>query len=120
MLGNAVNLRGPSGVSGGKHECCEMKPHARAELEPMQQCGEGDGGCAPACRMSDLAAPFLTVFEDDAMAFWCFERLMQRVRRNFRHDEAGIRRVPDSCLGASLEAPVGASLAAPVGAMHNS
>ena len=52
-------------------------------------------------RMSDLAAPFLTVFEDDAMAFWCFERLMQRTRRNFRHDEAGLRRAllrPCSCL----------------------
>lgn len=42
-------------------------------------------------RMSDLAAPFLTIFEDDAMAFWCFERLLQRVSRNFRHDEVGIR-----------------------------
>ncbi|KAK9829211.1 hypothetical protein WJX72_004520 [[Myrmecia] bisecta] len=41
--------------------------------------------------MSDLAAPFLSVFDDDSMAFWCFERLMQKTRRNFRHDETGIR-----------------------------
>ncbi|BDA43320.1 GTPase-activating protein GYP7 [Coccomyxa sp. Obi] len=41
--------------------------------------------------MSDLAAPFLRIFEDDAMAFWCFERLLQRMSKNFRHDEVGIR-----------------------------
>ena len=42
-------------------------------------------------RMSDLAAPFLTIFEDDAIAFWCFERLLQRTSKNFRHDEVGMR-----------------------------
>ena len=41
--------------------------------------------------MSDLAAPFLTIFEDDFMAFWCFERLLQRTSKNFRHDETGMR-----------------------------
>ncbi|KAK9915184.1 hypothetical protein WJX75_005786 [Coccomyxa subellipsoidea] len=41
--------------------------------------------------MSDLAAPFLTIFEDDSMAFWCFERLLQRTSKNFRHDETGMR-----------------------------
>ena len=41
--------------------------------------------------MSDLAVPMLLIFEDDVMAFWCFERLMQRVRKNFRHDESGIK-----------------------------
>ena len=47
--------------------------------------------------MSDLAVPMLLVFEDDAMAFWCFERLLQRVKKNFRHDESGIKygRCPD-------------------------
>lgn len=29
--------------------------------------------------MSDLALPFLMLFEDDTLAFWCFERLMRRV-----------------------------------------
>ncbi len=41
--------------------------------------------------MSDLAVPMLLTFEDDAMAFWCFERLLHRVKRNFRHDESGIK-----------------------------
>ena len=41
--------------------------------------------------MSDLAVPMLLVFEDDAMAFWCFERLIRRVKQNFRHDESGIK-----------------------------
>lgn len=44
-----------------------------------------------ACRMSDLAVPMLLTFEDDAMAFWCFERLLHRVKKNFRHDESGIK-----------------------------
>lgn len=43
------------------------------------------------CRMSDLAVPMLMTFEDDVVAFWCFERLMQKVKRNFRHDESGIK-----------------------------
>jgi len=43
------------------------------------------------CRMSDLAVPMLMTFEDDEVAFWCFERLMQKVKRNFRHDESGIK-----------------------------
>eukprot|EP00884_Botryococcus_braunii_P012753 jgi/Botrbrau1/21479/Bobra.0216s0087.1 len=41
--------------------------------------------------MSDLAAPFLLVFEEDAMAFTSFRCLMRHVRRNFRRDQAGIR-----------------------------
>lgn len=42
--------------------------------------------------MSDLAAIFLAVFPDsDALAFWCFERLMQAARSGFQHDECGIR-----------------------------
>lgn len=42
------------------------------------------------CR-SDLASIFVQLFEDDALAFACFERLMRSARRNFRHDETGIR-----------------------------
>lgn len=41
--------------------------------------------------MSDLASIFVQLFEDDALAFACFERLMRSARRNFRHDETGIR-----------------------------
>eukprot|EP00879_Flechtneria_rotunda_P017314 GHRR01018138.1.p1 GENE.GHRR01018138.1~~GHRR01018138.1.p1 ORF type:complete len:373 (+),score=132.14 GHRR01018138.1:814-1932(+) len=42
--------------------------------------------------MSDLLLPFLLLFEDDALAFWCFVAVMQRqgVRRNFAVDESGI------------------------------
>jgi len=41
--------------------------------------------------MSDLAAAFVQLIENDALAFACFERLMRDARRNFRHDETGIR-----------------------------
>lgn len=41
--------------------------------------------------MSDLAAAFVQLIENDALAFGCFERLMRDARRNFRHDETGIR-----------------------------
>ncbi|KAL8137302.1 hypothetical protein V2J09_003303 [Rumex salicifolius] len=34
--------------------------------------------------MSDLLSPFLVLFENDADAFWCFERLLRRLRDNFR------------------------------------
>ncbi len=46
-----------------------------------------------ACRMSDLAAPFLAAFPsgEDGMAFWAFEALMRRAARNFRSDEQGIQ-----------------------------
>lgn len=40
--------------------------------------------------MSDLAATFLMLMEDDVLAFWCFERLMRRARCNFAVDESGI------------------------------
>ena len=70
---------------------------SHAEPTPLQ---ESNASLAPSVsqsdiwlcfRMSDLAAPFLTIFEDDAMAFWCFERLLQRTSKNFRHDEVGMR-----------------------------
>ncbi|GAB4823143.1 hypothetical protein N2152v2_010189 [Parachlorella kessleri] len=41
--------------------------------------------------MSDLAAIFIQLFDDDALAFACFERLMRGARRNFKHDETGIK-----------------------------
>lgn len=42
--------------------------------------------------MSDLAAIFIQVFNNDALAFGCFERLMRTARQNFRHDETGIHK----------------------------
>jgi hypothetical protein len=44
----------------------------------------------PCCR-SDLAAVFVQLFDDDALAFACFERMMRSARQNFKHDETGIR-----------------------------
>ena len=65
-------------------------------LIPNRECLEGQSlglqwRMLTACRMSDLAVPMLLTFEDDAMAFWCFERLLHRVKKNFRHDESGIK-----------------------------
>ncbi|KAM0913064.1 hypothetical protein ACQ4PT_012422 [Festuca glaucescens] len=35
-------------------------------------------------RMSDLCSPMIVLLNDEADAFWCFERLMRRLRGNFR------------------------------------
>ncbi|XP_051135638.1 uncharacterized protein LOC127254535 [Andrographis paniculata] len=34
--------------------------------------------------MSDLCSPMIILLEDEADAFWCFERLMRKLRGNFR------------------------------------
>ncbi|XP_044946208.1 rab GTPase-activating protein 22-like isoform X1 [Hordeum vulgare subsp. vulgare] len=34
--------------------------------------------------MSDLCSPMIVLLSDEADAFWCFERLMRRLRGNFR------------------------------------
>ena len=34
--------------------------------------------------MSDLAAPILYIMQDEALAFWCFAALMERMEANFR------------------------------------
>ncbi|CAK9321860.1 unnamed protein product [Citrullus colocynthis] len=34
--------------------------------------------------MSDLCSPMIMLLEDEGDAFWCFERLMRRLRGNFR------------------------------------
>uniref|UniRef100_A0A7N0VAN0 Rab-GAP TBC domain-containing protein n=1 Tax=Kalanchoe fedtschenkoi TaxID=63787 RepID=A0A7N0VAN0_KALFE len=34
--------------------------------------------------MSDLCSPMIILLEDEADAFWCFERLMRRLRGNFK------------------------------------
>ncbi|CAN6458036.1 unnamed protein product [Victoria cruziana] len=40
--------------------------------------------------MSDLCSPMIVLLDDEADAFWCFERLMCRLRRNFRCTESSV------------------------------
>jgi len=40
--------------------------------------------------MSDLAAPMLVVMEDEVEAFWGFQRLMDKMERNFQKDQIGM------------------------------
>ncbi|CAL5405657.1 unnamed protein product [Camellia sinensis] len=40
--------------------------------------------------MSDLCSPMIILLEDEADAFWCFERLMRRMRGNFRCTETSV------------------------------
>eukprot|EP00193_Tetraselmis_chui_P017368 CAMPEP_0177782312 /NCGR_PEP_ID=MMETSP0491_2-20121128/18382_1 /TAXON_ID=63592 /ORGANISM="Tetraselmis chuii, Strain PLY429" /LENGTH=709 /DNA_ID=CAMNT_0019302567 /DNA_START=173 /DNA_END=2302 /DNA_ORIENTATION=+ len=40
--------------------------------------------------MSDLAAPILTVMQNEADAFWCFVALMERMQSNFHTDQTGM------------------------------
>ncbi|EOY12545.1 hypothetical protein QUC31_001868 [Theobroma cacao] len=40
--------------------------------------------------MSDLCSPMIILLEDEADAFWCFERLMRRLRGNFRCTESSV------------------------------
>lgn len=73
--------------------CCVLPAHSGwalpSPLLPPSSC----------CR-SDLASVFVQLFDDDALAFACFERLMRGARRNFRHDETGIRWAGGRCSGA--------------------
>ncbi|KAK0727221.1 rab-GTPase-TBC domain-containing protein [Lasiosphaeria miniovina] len=41
--------------------------------------------------MSDLLAPIYAVMQDDALAFWAFQRFMDRMERNFLRDQSGMR-----------------------------
>lgn len=41
--------------------------------------------------MSDLLAPIYAVVQDDAIAFWAFQRFMERMERNFLRDQSGMR-----------------------------
>jgi len=34
--------------------------------------------------MNDICSPMIILLEDEADAFWCFERAMRRLRENFR------------------------------------
>ncbi|MQL73731.1 hypothetical protein Taro_006069 [Colocasia esculenta] len=66
--------------------------------------------------MSDLCSPMVILFEDEGDAFWCFERLMRRLRGNFRctersvgvenqlHSLASVTQVIDPKLHQHLEA----------------
>ncbi|XP_061368691.1 rab GTPase-activating protein 22-like [Gastrolobium bilobum] len=40
--------------------------------------------------MSDLCSPMIILFNDEADAFWCFERLMRRLRGNFRCTDSSV------------------------------
>eukprot|EP00897_Mesotaenium_endlicherianum_P002738 jgi/Mesen1/2492/ME000159S01622 len=40
--------------------------------------------------MSDLMSPMVVLFPDEADAFWCFERLMRRIRNNFKGSASAI------------------------------
>lgn len=41
--------------------------------------------------MSDLLAPIYAVIQDDAIAFWGFQKFMDRMERNFLRDQSGMR-----------------------------
>lgn len=41
--------------------------------------------------MSDLISPLYAVFQDDALAFWCFVHFMKRMSRNFMRSQVGMR-----------------------------
>ncbi|KAG5141146.1 hypothetical protein JHK84_034914 [Glycine max] len=45
--------------------------------------GYGQGMC-------DLCSPMIILLDDEADAFWCFERLMRRLRGNFRCTESSV------------------------------
>ena len=40
--------------------------------------------------MSDLCSPMIILLENEADAFWCFERLMRKLRGNFRGTERSV------------------------------
>ncbi|KAG8479356.1 hypothetical protein CXB51_029134 [Gossypium anomalum] len=40
--------------------------------------------------MSDLCSPMIILLDDEADSFWCFERLMRRLRGNFRCTESSV------------------------------
>ncbi|MCL7030777.1 hypothetical protein MKW94_026677 [Papaver nudicaule] len=40
--------------------------------------------------MSDLCSPMIMILDDEADAFWCFERLMRKLRGNFRCTDSSV------------------------------
>lgn len=77
------------GVPGGPAAAGRM--HALVRLLSAYAVHDPDIGYCQG--MSDLAAAALRVVPGETLAFACFERIMRAARRNFRHDEAGIRHV---------------------------
>ncbi|XP_047334434.1 rab GTPase-activating protein 22-like isoform X2 [Impatiens glandulifera] len=49
-----------------------------------------DGDVGYCQGMSDLCSPMIMLLQDEADAFWCFERLMRRLRGNFRCTESSV------------------------------
>ncbi|GBG73412.1 hypothetical protein CBR_g16128 [Chara braunii] len=49
-----------------------------------------DPECGYCQGMSDLMSPLVVLFKDEADAFWCFERLMRRVRENFTGNSSSL------------------------------
>lgn len=41
--------------------------------------------------MSDLLSPILYIMQDEAIAFWCFVNLMDRMESNFSDDSTGMQ-----------------------------
>ncbi|OLL22943.1 GTPase-activating protein GYP7, partial [Neolecta irregularis DAH-3] len=41
--------------------------------------------------MSDILSPIYIVMQDDNLAFWCFTGFMNRLERNFRNDQTGMK-----------------------------
>ena len=41
--------------------------------------------------MSDLASPVLYIMRDEALAFWCFVLLMERMEGNFKSDSTSMK-----------------------------
>jgi len=41
--------------------------------------------------MSDLAAPVLYIMQDEALAFWCFSALMEKMEANFSTDSTAMQ-----------------------------
>lgn len=52
--------------------------------------------------MSDLCSPMIILLEDEADAFWCFERLMRRLRGNFRCTGSSVGVEAQLCTLASV------------------
>ncbi|KAL0302063.1 UNVERIFIED_CONTAM: TBC1 domain family member 17 [Sesamum radiatum] len=49
-----------------------------------------DGDVGYCQGMSDLCSPMIMLLENEGDAFWCFERLMRRLRGNFRCTESSV------------------------------
>ncbi|KAH3672780.1 hypothetical protein WICMUC_004186 [Wickerhamomyces mucosus] len=46
--------------------------------------------------MTDLLSPLFYIFRDETLTFWSFVKLMDRMERNFLHDQSGIKNQIDT------------------------